>query len=80
MSLPKQEIAWWKGTLSYREYESIEVDIKRSTITKLKSVTAKVLANKFNLPVVVVKYFGDNNQQLIEFLSSFNFDCVFFFD
>ena len=37
MSLPKQEIAWWKGTLSYREYESIEVDIKRSTITKLKT-------------------------------------------
>ena len=45
-----------------------------------KSVTAKVLANKFNLPAVVVKSFGDNNQQLIEFLSSFNFDCVFFFD
>ena len=45
-----------------------------------KSVVAKVLANKFNLPVVVVKSFGDNNPQLIEFLSSFNFDCVFFFD
>ena len=45
-----------------------------------KSVTAKVLANKFNLPVIVVKSFGENNTQLIEFLSSFNFDCVFFFD
>ena len=45
-----------------------------------KSVTAKVLANKFNLPVVVVKSFGENNAQLIEFLASFNFDCVFFFD
>ena len=80
MSLPKRIFAWWKGTLSYREYESIEVDIKRSTITKLKSVTAKVLANKFNLPVVVVKSFGENNTGLIEFLASFNFDCVFFFD
>ena len=45
-----------------------------------KSVVAKVLANKFNLPIVVVKSFGENNPQLIEFLSSFNFDCVFFFD
>ena len=45
-----------------------------------KSVTAKVLANKFNLPVVVVKSFGENNAQLIEFLASFNFNCVFFFD
>ena len=45
-----------------------------------KSIVAKVLANKFNLPVVVVKSFGENNTQLIEFLSSFNFDCVFFFD
>ena len=45
-----------------------------------KSVTAKVLANKFNLPVIVVKSFGENNTQLIEFLASFNFDCVFFFD
>ena len=45
-----------------------------------KSVVAKVLANKFNLPIVVVKSFGENNPQLIEFLSSFNFNCVFFFD
>ena len=45
-----------------------------------KSVVAKILANKFNLPVVVVKSFGENNAQLIEFLASFNFDCVFFFD
>ena len=45
-----------------------------------KSVTAKVLANKFNLPVIVVKSFGENNTGLIEFLASFNFDCVFFFD
>ena len=45
-----------------------------------KTITAKVLANKFNLPVIIVKSFGENNTGLIEFLASFNFDCVFFFD
>ena len=45
-----------------------------------KTITAKVLANKFNLPIIIVKSFGENNSQLIEFLASFNFDCVFFFD
>lgn len=45
-----------------------------------KTVSAKVLANKFNLPVIIVKSFGDNNTGLIEYLSSFNFDCVFFLD
>ena len=45
-----------------------------------KSIVAKILANKFNLPIVVVKSFGENNTGLIEFLASFNFDCVFFFD
>ena len=45
-----------------------------------KTITAKVLANKFNLPIVIIKSFGENNTGLIEFLASFNFDCVFFFD
>ena len=45
-----------------------------------KTITAKVLANKLNLPVIIVKSFGENNSQLIEFLASFNFDCIFFFD
>lgn len=45
-----------------------------------KTITAKVLANKLNLPVIIVKSFGENNTGLIEFLASFNFDCVFFFD
>ena len=45
-----------------------------------KTVTAKVLANKFNLPIIIIKSFGENNTGLIEFLASFNFDCVFFFD
>lgn len=45
-----------------------------------KTVTAKTLANKLGLPVIVVKSFGEHNTDLIEFLASFNFDCVFFFD
>ena len=45
-----------------------------------KTVSAKTLANKFNLPVILVKSFGDNNSSLIEYLSSFNFDCVLFLD
>lgn len=45
-----------------------------------KTVTAKILANSLNLPVIVVKSFDDQNQELMEFLSSFNFDCVLFFD
>ena len=45
-----------------------------------KTVSAKILANKFNLPIIVVKSFGDNNTALVEYLSSFNFDCVFFLD
>ena len=45
-----------------------------------KTVTAKTLANAFNLPVIIVKDMGDTNQAMIEFLGGFNFDCVLFFD
>ena len=45
-----------------------------------KTVTAKVLANDFNLPIILVKSFVDNNSAMIEFISKFNFDCVLFFD
>ena len=45
-----------------------------------KTVTAKILANYFNLPVIIVKDMEDSNQAMIEFLSGFNFDCVLFFD
>ena len=45
-----------------------------------KTVTAKVLANKLNVPVIIVKGMGDMNYALMEYLSSFNFDCVYFFD
>lgn len=45
-----------------------------------KTVTAKTLANDFNLPVIIVKDMGDSNQSMIEYLSGFNFDCVLFLD
>lgn len=45
-----------------------------------KTVTAKTLANDFNLPIIIVKDMGSNNQSMIEFLSGFNFDCVLFLD
>lgn len=44
-----------------------------------KTVSAKVLANELNLPVILVKSMEDNSG-LISYLSSFNFDCIFFFD
>lgn len=45
-----------------------------------KTVTAKVLANRLNLPVIVLKSMGDRNQSMIEYLSSLNCDCVLFMD
>ena len=45
-----------------------------------KSVTAKLLANELNLPIIIVKSMGDQNPGLISYLSSFNFNCIFFFD
>ena len=45
-----------------------------------KTVTAKTLANDFDLPVIIVKDMGPQNQSMIEYLGSFNFDCVLFFD
>ena len=45
-----------------------------------KTVTAKTFANMLNLPVIIVKSMGDHNEGLISYLSSFNFNCVFFFD
>lgn len=45
-----------------------------------KTVAAKILANRLQLPVIIVKSMGDQNQNMIEYLSSFNFDCVIFMD
>ena len=45
-----------------------------------KTVVAKILANKLNLPVIVLKSMGDRNQSMIEYLSSLNSDCILFMD
>ena len=45
-----------------------------------KTVTAKVLANRLGLPIIIVKNMDENNQGMIEFINQFNFDCVLFFD
>jgi hypothetical protein len=45
-----------------------------------KTVTAKILANRFKLPIIIIKDMGENNQGLIEYLNGFNFDCVLFLD
>lgn len=45
-----------------------------------KTATAKILANRFNLPVIILKSMGDKNQSMIEYLSTLNCDCVLFMD
>ena len=45
-----------------------------------KSVSAKVLANSLNLPVIIMRNMGDQNDSMISYLASLNFDCVLFFD
>ena len=45
-----------------------------------KTVSSKVLANKLGLPVIIVKSFGEQNQNMMEWFAGFNFDCVFLFD
>lgn len=45
-----------------------------------KTVTAKELANKLNLPIIIVKDMEDYNQAMIEYLSGLACDCVLFMD
>lgn len=46
-----------------------------------KTVTAKMLANKLNLPVIIVQNMGNANQSMMNWLSTeISFDCIFFFD
>lgn len=45
-----------------------------------KTVTAKELANRLNLPIIVVKDIGDSNQFMIEYLAGIECDCVLFLD
>lgn len=51
-------------------------------ITILKTITAKELYNRLQLPVILVQSMGvDTNSKLIKYLStSIDFDCIFFFD
>ncbi len=51
-------------------------------ITILKTVTAKELCNRLQLPVILVQSMGSNtNDKLIKYLSTaIDFDCIFFFD
>lgn len=50
-------------------------------ITILKTVVAKELCNRLQLPVILVQSMGDSNDKLIKYLSTtINFDCIFFFD
>lgn len=51
-------------------------------ITILKTVTAKELCNRLQLPVILVQSMGsDTNDKLIKYLSTaIDFDCIFFFD
>lgn len=45
-----------------------------------KSVSAKILANELNLPIIIVQPNPEDNCGLVSYLASFNFDCVLFFD
>lgn len=47
-----------------------------------KTVAAKMIANRFHLPVIIVQNMGQEmNLQMMNYLSTeINFDCVFFFD
>lgn len=42
-----------------------------------KSVTAKIISNAVNLPVILI---DDNDEDFVKFLTTFDFPCVFFFD
>lgn len=46
-----------------------------------KSASAKIICNKINLPIFVIKPVQDmSTSNLIDYISTFNFDCVFLFD
>lgn len=47
-----------------------------------KTVSAKMIANKLNIPVIIVQNMGEElNLQMMNYMSTeINFDCIFFFD
>ena len=67
---------------TYKETKSGNIGILfNGTKGTGKTVTAKMLANMLELPVIIVQNMGDSNQAMMNYLSTeINFDCVFFFD
>ena len=67
---------------TYKETKSGNIGILfNGTKGTGKTVTAKMLANMLELPVIIVQNMGDSNQSMMNYLSTeINFDCVFFFD
>lgn len=46
-----------------------------------KTLSAKVLCNKLNLPVIIVKSCNQDSSEMLNFLATqVNFKCIFFFD
>ncbi len=46
-----------------------------------KTIVAKMIANKLDLPVIILNNMGEEfNQDMLEFIATFNFDCIFFVD
>ena len=45
-----------------------------------KSVCAKVICNRLKLPVLIVRNMGEDNDLMLQFLNSLNFDCILFLD
>ena len=46
-----------------------------------KTLSAKVLCNKLNLPVIIVKSYNKDSSEMLNFLATqVDFECIFFFD
>ena len=45
-----------------------------------KTVTAKMLCNRLDLPTILVKNMGQQNQDMVEYIGGFNFDCILLID
>lgn len=68
---------------TYNEAQTVNLGILlNGTKGTGKTVTAKMIANRLHLPVIIVQNMGQEmNLQMMNYLSTeINFDCVFFFD
>lgn len=45
-----------------------------------KTVLAKLLCNQLNMPVIIMRSFNENNDDLINFIANINTDVVLFYD